>query len=150
MRYEQSTPGPDSLHVLQRGEGQSGVRLESERKIAADTGHAPEQRLLCSLCGFTITTMKMKIRIQDSHVHTFANPYGYLYRIGCFLAAPGCRVDPAESTDFTWFSGYAWSIEVCGRCHTHMGWRFRSGSSCFHGLVLDRLSEERGSPAADG
>jgi len=48
----------------------------------------------------------------------------------------------AESDDFSWFSGYAWCIEVCGNCSAHLGWGFRSERQGFHGLILERLVEE--------
>ena len=144
------SPSPKGLCLLQKERGQADVESGEETRSAAEEGRSQGRRLLCALCGFPITAVDLRIRIQGSHVHTFANPHGYVYRIGCFLAAPGCLVDPRETTDFTWFTGYAWSVEVCGRCYTHMGWHFRSGVSGFHGLVLDRLAEEKDPPAADG
>lgn len=136
---------------LLRRQGQEGQsRGAPQERSDVDTGLREGRRLLCSLCFFPITTSGCRIEIQGSHIHTFANPHGYVYRIGCFLTAPGCLADHRETEEFTWFPGYAWSVEVCGRCLNHMGWKFRGAAGSFHGLVLDRLVEEDQRPAPDG
>jgi len=107
--------------------------------------------LLCAICGHRITHTGERIRVNGSHQHTFANPHGFVFRIGCFLSAPGCLEEPSdETTEFTWFAGYAWRIEVCGGCFSHLGWGFRSEDHRFHGLVVDRLVEEPPGEAEEG
>jgi len=50
----------------------------------------------------------------------------------------------AITDDFSWFPGYGWKIAGCGTCLTHLGWLFVSGDGGnFHGLILDRLVEEK-------
>jgi len=91
--------------------------------------------------------MRERIQIHGAHRHTFANPHGFFFLIGCFLTAPGCIADPTETLEASWFAGYSWSIEICGNCFTHLGWGFRSEKDRSHGLVLDRLVEgERSGP----
>jgi hypothetical protein len=80
--------------------------------------------------------------MNGMHEHTFANPHGIIYRIGCFRDAPGCVAFPEEVKEFTWFDGYAWAHAMCSRCGNHMGWKYRIEHDCFHGLVLDRLVEK--------
>ncbi len=88
-----------------------------------------------------VTMGAWRIEVHGSHVHTFANPHGLVFRIGCFSTAPGCVHADWESDDFTWFPGFSWSPAQCAGCGAHLGWRFSSGSSAFHGLILDRLLE---------
>lgn len=76
------------------------------------------------------------------HEHTFANPHGIIYRIGCFRNAPGCSVLPEEYKEFSWFDGFAWSHAMCSSCRTHLGWKYDRSGECFFGLVLDRLVEK--------
>lgn len=135
--------------LLRRQERQEQSRRAPHERSETDTGLRGGKRLLCSLCLFPITTSESRMEIQGSHVHTFANPHGYVYRIGCFLTAPGCLADHRETEEFTWFQGFAWSVEVCGRCLSHLGWRFRGAAGSFHGLVLDRLVEENQGPAPE-
>ncbi|UCF93847.1 MAG: hypothetical protein JSW39_06715, partial [Desulfobacterales bacterium] len=99
-----------------------------------------EKHILCRQCQQAVTSPAERITVQGSHEHTFANPHGLIFDIGCFKAAKGCGYAGPPTEEFSWFKGYSWKISVCGRCLTHLGWLFisRSGDS-FHGLILDRL-----------
>jgi len=79
--------------------------------------------------------------MAGEHAHTFTNPHGLRFRIGCFADVTGCLVEGEPTTYWTWFPGYAWQMENCGSCRTHLGWRFRAPQHLFHGLILDRLAE---------
>ena len=97
-----------------------------------------EQNLYCFICGQVITQSLQRIRVNGAHKHTFTNPGGYRFEIGCFRQAPGCE-QVGEFTDFySWFDGYTWSYAMCSSCRAHLGWIFR-GKDSFFGLVLDRL-----------
>jgi hypothetical protein len=101
------------------------------------------QDILCRRCGHLITRTSARITIQGSFQHSFANPHGLVYCIGCFSTAEGCAYAGPASTEFTWFKGYRWRIAVCGACLVHIGWLFVSdGGSRFNGLILDQLMEE--------
>ena len=79
--------------------------------------------------------------VAGAHAHTFTNPHGLRFHIGCFATATGCIAAGEPTTYFSWFPGYAWQVENCGSCGEHLGWRFRSPEDEFHGFILDRLVE---------
>ena len=106
--------------------------------------HAPEEEeyILCRQCRQAITKSADRMAIQGSHRHTFANPYGIVFEIGCFRDVIGCGYAGAASDEFTWFAGYSWRVCYCTMCLTHLGWIFSSkGGNMFHGLILERLIE---------
>ena len=110
------------------------VEDETEEKTSK------EEYILCRQCHSILTTPTERIAIQGAHQHTFANPHGIVFEIGCFGAVRGCGYAGPASDEFTWFTGFSWRVAVCVMCLTHMGWFFESGSgSNFHGLILDRL-----------
>jgi hypothetical protein len=88
-----------------------------------------------------VTTTAARIEAGGGHEHTFVNPHGIRYHIGCFATAAGCVPVGEPSAYWTWFPGHTWRIEVCRNCREHLGWLFESADSEFHGLVLDRLAE---------
>jgi hypothetical protein len=94
-----------------------------------------------------VTDESRCITVAGSHEHVFANPYGMVFRLGCFAAAPGVVGLGVPSSDFTWFAGTVWQIVVCAACGAHLGWRYDwPGGDIFFGLLLDRLVS--GGPAA--
>lgn len=97
--------------------------------------------VLCGNCRFQITLLQERIEVAAAHRHTFANPNGYLFEIGCFRRASGCVTTGGKTIEFTWFKGYFWQIAICRNCLTHLGWRFQSANDLFYGLILDRLTE---------
>jgi len=99
--------------------------------------------LVCARCHRVITTPAARVDRGGRHEHTFANPHGFVFHIGCFAAAPGCVTTGAPSTAHTWFPAHAWQVALCRSCSEHLGWLF-SGPSRFHGLILDRLARTEG------
>jgi len=95
--------------------------------------------LACASCRRPITSDAARIEVGGAHTHSFSNPEGLEFRIGCFGLATGCLRVSEPTTFWSWFPGYAWAIEVCASCRAHLGWEFRSSSDRFHGLILDRL-----------
>jgi len=95
--------------------------------------------LACAFCQRPVTTTAARIEVDGAHEHSFTNPHGFRFTIGCFAQAVGCRVSGEPSTFWTWFPGFSWQIESCGRCGEHLGWLFHSADGEFHGLILDRL-----------
>jgi hypothetical protein len=93
----------------------------------------------CKNCGNMITSVDAVMNVAGQHRHTFKNPAGIVYTIGCFSSAKGCFNMGEPTSEFTWFPGYTWSYSVCSKCYTHMGWFFQSGDSIFYGLILNRL-----------
>jgi hypothetical protein len=122
-----------------------GARQRSPRE-SGEEGSGPV--LACAYCRRPITTGAARIEVGGSHAHTFANPDGVRFRIGCFADASGLRAVGAKSPYFTWFAGFSWQVELCARCREQLGWLYESADGLFHGLILDRLVEldERAAP----
>jgi len=97
--------------------------------------------IVCRRCLHEITSPAQIREVNGAHTHTFANPEGIIYEIGCYRDAWGCGYIGPPSTEFTWFSGYAWRIAVCINCHVHLGWLFSApDGGFFHGLITSRIS----------
>tara|TARA_B100001971_G_C18130450_1_gene504524 strand:- start:600 stop:848 length:249 start_codon:yes stop_codon:yes gene_type:complete len=80
--------------------------------------------------------------MEGVHRHTFANPHGIVYQIGCFKSVTGCGYAGPASDEWSWFKGFSWRVAVCGTCLLHVGWLFVSkGGYRFSGLILDRIVE---------
>jgi hypothetical protein len=125
--YRQEEPEQDSDPWLE--EILRNQQVEDEKE---------DENLYCFICGEIITQTHNGIPVENAHKHTFTNPGGYLFEIGCFREAPGCE-QTGEFTDFySWFDGYAWRYAMCRSCRVHLGWVYR-GPDTFFGLVLDRL-----------
>jgi hypothetical protein len=107
-------------------------------------GTGLEKIILCAGCLRRITTPAARIEVGGRHDHECVNRQGYRWRIGCFAAAEGLVIVTEPDADFTWFPGYTWEIENCGGCSRLIGWRYRSGDSSFHGLILAHLVEVDG------
>ena len=96
---------------------------------------------LCRNCRQRVTRPSEGIAVNGGHRHTFANPSGVVFEIGCFASVTGCGSVGPPSTDFTWFAGHTWRIVVCGRCGIHLGWLFNhQAGGGFWGLIVDRLT----------
>ena len=107
---------------------------------ASDRAPRKEESIVCRHCLQLITSPAESIEVQGSHRHTFANPRGILFQIGCFRSAAGCgHIGPATYA-WSWFKGFRWSVALCGRCLTHLGWLYTStDNERFYGLILSRL-----------
>ena len=94
----------------------------------------------CAQCLHAITREEDRIVVSGAHTHTFANPNGVVFEIGCFGATRGLRFAGPPTEEFTWFSGYAWRIAVCEKCLLHLGWLYvGADKESFAGLIVDRL-----------
>jgi hypothetical protein len=128
--------------LLQRGPDRPADLRDPERRERPDDESG--RVLACARCLHTVTTTGARIEISGHHAHTFANPHGFVFHIGCFALAPGCAAVGEPTTEFTWFPGFAWQIATCRGCREHLGWLFRSAEGRFHGLIMDRLVEDEG------
>jgi hypothetical protein len=126
---------PLGLRGTARARGTGVDVAERSREQGPDVQRA----LLCAACRHQVTTDRERMEMLGRHEHTCTNPHGFAFRIGCFRQAPGCAGMGPRDSAFSWFPGYTWQIAVCGRCRAHLGWIFRAGTDCFHGLILDRL-----------
>jgi hypothetical protein len=117
--------------------GGESAAVEEE---AAEPSPEETQYIICRQCRQTITRPVERISIQGSHQHTFANPHGVVFEIGCFKDVTGCGYAGAATDEFSWFAGYSWRICFCSMCLTHLGWIFSSNAGdIFHALILDRI-----------
>ena len=99
-----------------------------------------ERAVLCGECGHEITAHRHKTSVDGGFEHSFVNPAGILYQVGCFEEAPGVGPIGEESDEFTWFEGYTWQVVICRECMAHLGWTYWSGDHQFFGLILPRLT----------
>lgn len=132
---------PDDSGSDAPGEGDNASSSAAPDDIALTTTD-PEAVILCRRCGHLITRLQEKTTIGGGFQHTFANPTGRVYDIGCFRNAEGCGPSGPLTNEFTWFHGYQWRIALCRACYVHLGWQFlsNSGGGGFWGLILKRLS----------
>ena len=101
-----------------------------------------EEVILCRQCHQVLTNPSERTSIQGAHQHTFANPHGIVFQIGCFRSVRGCGYVGPKTSEWSWFKGYSWRILVCRMCLTHLGWQYIStGNESFSGLILDRIIE---------
>jgi hypothetical protein len=105
-------------------------------------GEPAQRGLVCAACSHRITDRIHAMAMSGAHEHTFVNPGGYQFHIGCFRAAPGCVHLGVPEQAFSWFPGWTWQIAACGRCRAHLGWIYRLGNEQFHGLVIAALRED--------
>ena len=120
---------------------QNRSSVDTRQRTAEDTPDT-ENKIRCKACRQVITHRKEMISVNGAHRHSFANPTGLVFEIGCFGSAWGCSHVGPTTNEFTWFKGYFWKIAICGKCQTHLGWRFSASSGhVFHGLILNRLTD---------
>lgn len=118
----------------------AGTAAKTTRKPETEENSPKEEDIRCRQCMFAITRTTSRIQVDGAHCHTFANPHGIVFEIGCFKTAPGCGSVGQPTSEFSWFPPRSWQVALCGYCLTHLGWRFVSPeSSVFFGLILDRL-----------
>jgi hypothetical protein len=132
-------PAKDDGNGYSNGDAQQFEETAADEALdAAD----PEAVILCRRCGHLITRPRDRFIKDGSHSHTFANPSGIVFEIGCFSNAEGCGPSGESTDEFTWFRGYKWRLALCRACFVHLGWQFTSlgGASGFWGLILNRLS----------
>ncbi|PIE70974.1 MAG: hypothetical protein CSA22_04380 [Deltaproteobacteria bacterium] len=118
----------------------AGRSPSTEPSAGPDDADTADPAVRCRACQQTLTRPDWAIRLNDAHLHVFANPAGVLFEIVCFSEAPGCRVLGLPSGEFTWFPGYAWQITLCRTCGTHIGWHFSGTGAPFDALITDRIT----------
>ena len=109
--------------------------------VAIQKKEREEKYILCSHCENKITLPKFKLEIEGAFDHTFLNPEGYVFHIGCFEQANGCAVFGDAISEWSWFPGFGWRAARCNQCLKQLGWFYTSDveSTFFFGLILDNL-----------
>ena len=127
-------------HCREQGEGRRRRGVSKEERQEEDRGAG--RVLRCRSCGHPVTSRDRAIEVAGGHRHTFFNPAGIVFELGCFAAAPGCAVAGIPTDEFSWFAGHVWRVALCGGCGRHLGWKFSSGDGGFYGLILPQLVED--------
>ena len=122
--------------VLALDRDRARPRVDTPSRTSPD--ERVEKVLRCRSCEAEIARDDDRIEMAGAHAHTFVNPHGHVFEIGCFARAPGCVSIGPPSAFFSWFPGYEWRMAVCGNCRAHLGWCFGETPD-FFGLVLPRL-----------
>lgn len=139
-QYRQCPPGFHGAIPLLFREDVSAEKSRVIDKADQDEEREEQQRgLLCKSCNAMITDENQRVDIAGSHQHTFFNPAGIVFELGCFKNAPGCSAMGESSAEFTWFAGYVWRVAVCRSCSAHLGWQFTGADNLFYGLILPKL-----------
>lgn len=119
----------------------SGTGPQQSRAPELEDSGGGAQCLVCRECRHIITRTTEGVSVQGTHAHTFANPAGILFQIGCFHSALGCTCVGPVTVQWSWFPGFGWRVAVCRACLSHLGWQYtRSGDGSFYGLILNRLA----------
>jgi hypothetical protein len=100
-----------------------------------------KRRLCCAACGHPVTQVAEKVDILGRHEWAFGL-YNEIVQLGCFRKADGCVGVRQVAHGYSWFRGYAWQIQVCGKCYTQLGWKYTSPEDSFYGLIFDALRDE--------
>lgn len=100
-----------------------------------------EPAICCAFCQHPITNRKFAIDASGSHYHVFTNPGGASFEIAMYEKADCINHGPA-TTEYTWFTGYAWQVALCSNCKAHLGWYYTGlDSPGFYGLIVDHIVE---------
>lgn len=130
-------PRPPAVHLFKDHEED---KKAPEKEASGKTHSGDRGDILCASCGHAVTSWSLRTARNGSHEHTFANPHGHVFTIGCFSGAPGCGLAGPATAEFSWFPGHTWKVAVCGRCLAHLGWYFSGRGQDFFGLIRDALS----------
>ena len=130
----------DSLSCYFRGarQGDNDVPVAQQKD---EEKSEPDKAIFCKNCNKLITRAEQKIQVSGSHTHTFFNPAGLIFELGCFQKAPGATQAGETTSEFSWFAGHVWRFAFCGGCGEHLGWHYETGESSFFGLILAHLME---------
>lgn len=112
-----------------------------DEKDNADTVSRHDREWIrCRNCNSKIARVSDRIDIDGVSVHILRNPAGIIFRVVCFSDADGVVNLTQYSEEYSWFSGFLWSVSLCRICGNHIGWHYTSGSRGFYGLIADRLA----------
>jgi hypothetical protein len=126
-------------------EAEKASRAPRVRSVVPSTSGAEcierDGWIVCRACAAFIAETRSRIEVNGAHAHSFINPAGAIFRVGCHAHAPGVVGVGEESDEWTWFTGFSWQVAVCGRCGEHLGWCYRNALARFVALILDRVAE---------
>ena len=129
-----------------RAPGPPPAANETTRADVAERSER-ERWVVCNACGGLVADGRAKTVVGGAFAHSFINPAGMIFRVGCFAEAPGARATGEASEHWSWFAGFKWQAGLCVACGRHLGWFFTGGERGFVALILDAVSE-RGAPGS--
>ncbi len=117
---------------------------ESLQALLDKTPEARKDYFYCAVCSSVVGLWHDRIQVCGSHDHSFVNPMGLRFHIGCFEQALGCSIAGRPRGAESWFSGFKWRVALCSECQRHLGWYFDRAEAgwtdeFFYGLILDRI-----------
>jgi uncharacterized CHY-type Zn-finger protein len=119
-----------------------------------------EEFILCKQCGNEIAYLKdihykkspyaLKTWNDSSlfHMHVptiqqFRNPNGIHFDLITVTKADLYFLNETKSIQDTWFPNFYWTISLCPKCKTHLGWYFDSVSGeNFFTIILSKVFNE--------
>lgn len=132
----------NNLPFLLRAFRDDPIHSFSKQRKKKKSLYGEEKELFyCITCLRLITSGDQRIQVAGSHEHSFLNPGGCMYEIGCFQDAIGSVAQGVPTDEFTWFKGFRWRVAYCNRCFQHIGWQYlKNNQECFWGLILRLLT----------
>ena len=119
----------------------SGRICSSIEDVGKDETVDKKWQIVCVECSQGITVDFERIEVNGAHEHTFINPSGIIFQIGCFTRVFETKISGSATEQWCWFKDYSWRMVCCDRCGTHLGWVYMAnGEIRFFGLIINRLS----------
>lgn len=116
-----------------------------------------EEFLLCKQCGHEVALIKNIFYYKspfatktwnDSNlwprttIQQFKNSHGIQFDIITTKTADLTRLNETRSKQDTWFPSFHWTICLCPRCHSHLGWFFDHEDKSFFAIIVDKIFNE--------
>ncbi|ESO95620.1 hypothetical protein LOTGIDRAFT_227202 [Lottia gigantea] len=119
--------------------------------------------LLCRTCGNEVTQISQLMEVPSKLAHRqrndsfigseriliqlFKNPQEKYFEVVTAKSAEIHKLDHKPTSEDSWFPGFSWTIVVCPRCGSHIGWLFEANHkhshtspvTSFYGLILNHL-----------
>lgn len=138
----------------------ANMPLDDSLRLSLLSKNSAVQRLICQLdilkkctafcckgCDTQITDKRDMFSMSlEGPQGTYVNPVGYVHETITVNKVRGLSYNGRQSTNHTWFPGYAWLIAQCRNCGTHMGWKYKATNSNlkperFWGLCRSALNQ---------
>jgi cereblon len=95
--------------------------------IALVRAPLPARWFACAKCGAKLAPESARVSIAGRPLRaTYTNPMGLVCDLLTVREAVNLEAPAEFVAEHSWFEGYAWQPVVCGRCSTHVGWRYQA------------------------
>lgn len=81
---------------------------------------------VCAACDERLAREDWVLEHTTQAPLVFANPQGRFFELLLVSHVCGSLFEGHATTEFTWFSGYAWRVGSCEGCGVHIGWHFEA------------------------